>query len=188
MNAIYLFATFYLSVPSHPCHNVFPTLDPSNPYINLHPPAFGSPGSRAANPWSRPQLAFLDKARNTLGTNLAMAENLFDFFIASGLLARYYYYNGRRGEGYNQANGSFSCHHVLDGPDLEIAYRRDETGNSLQSPPRIFAPRSRLLPSIDVASTDNSGRSKGTTGFLLEHVHVGSLREFVQRAVYEFPR
>jgi hypothetical protein len=88
---MYLAASFFLASPAYPPHLV------KRLGSNCDP--------------AEAEAAFLRKTRKALASNLAMAENLFDYFLASNLLARYMYYCMRYMEGHLETAGTFffSC-------------------------------------------------------------------------------
>jgi hypothetical protein len=83
LNSIYLITIFFISSPSHPAHSYYGLTD-----------------------WGAIQHSFLKKTRTTLRRNLAMAENLSDFLVASGLTARFQSYQMKMAEARHEHSGA----------------------------------------------------------------------------------
>jgi hypothetical protein len=55
--------------------------------------------------WKKIQATFFHKTKQSLTTNLAMAENLLDFMLGTSLLVRYFSFGMRLLEGRHFASG-----------------------------------------------------------------------------------
>jgi hypothetical protein len=91
INAMYLIAAFYLSANTHPS--------------DIQRRLGWSPAEVEA--------VLFKKTRQALARNLAFARNIFDYLLASTLVAKYLHSTMRHAEGHHEAAGMLSCFSYL---------------------------------------------------------------------------